>query len=478
MVQGYVARTLYYEKPKMKRSLFPKIGFKNLSGDFRKIVNNLAWLLGDRIFRMSLSLVVGVWVARYLGPQDFGLYNYAIAIIGMFGSFANLGLNNLVIRDLAGISSAADGTPHSISTGKNRLLGTTSSLRLMGGVIASLLSLITVTVLKPEDLVLRRLVLILSIGTLFESFYVIDLWFRSQTLSKFTVIVRNSSYLVATILKVTMISINASVIAFAGVRLSEILLTVAGFLLIYKFQGKSSVLNWKPSYSQGKKLLLESWPIFLQGLTIFFYTQLDQLMLGSMFDDASELGIYSAAVRVSEVFNFVPIIVASSILPKLTDLRAKDAKKYDEKFQAYFDLMMYLWILIAIPISLLSPLIIKLLFGQAFAASALVLSIYVWAQFGTNFGTARSTYLTIEGGKKLRLSLYASVIGVALNFILNFLLIPRYGAVGATIATLFTYFAVTILTNFIFKELEYVGQKILKSCNLYKAAFRIYGLLK
>ena len=117
----------------MKRRFLFGTGFRGLSGDFQKIVSNLAWLLGDRIFRMSLSLVVGVWVARYLGPQDFGLYNYAIAIIGMFGSFANLGLNNLVIRDLAGISSAADGTPHSISTGKNRLLGTTSSLRLMGG---------------------------------------------------------------------------------------------------------------------------------------------------------------------------------------------------------------------------------------------------------------------------------------------------------------------------------------------------------
>ena len=133
--------------------------------------------------------------------------------------------------------------------------------------------------------------------------------------------------------------------------------------------------------------------------------------------------------------------------------------------------MAVLWLSVALPVSLFSPFIVNTFYGKSYAASAAILSIYVWAQFGTNFGVARSSFLAIEG--KLKFSLYFSVIGACLNVLLNLILIPKFGALGATIATLFTYLFTIVLLNFLFKEVRFVGIMIMRSLNLYHATLRI-----
>lgn len=213
----------------------------------------------------------------------------------------------------------------------------------------------------------------------------------------------------------------------------------------------------------------------VSGLAVYLYSKTDQLMLGAMNQNA-ELGYYAAAVKISEVCDFLPMIISGSIFPKLANLRERNYEEYLNKFQIYCDTMMFLWLGVAIPISLLSPWIVNLLYGENYAKSAAVLGIYVWAQFGSNFGVARNTYFTIEG--QLRYSLYLTVIGSILNIGLNWLLIPTYGAFGATAATLITYFYVIILVNFLIKELRPFGKLIWRSLNLYKAAFRLIGLVK
>jgi O-antigen/teichoic acid export membrane protein len=102
------------------------------------------------------------------------------------------------------------------------------------------------------------------------------------------------------------------------------------------------------------------------------------------------------------------------------------------------------------------------------------LSLYVWAQFGSNFGVARSAYLAVEG--KLQYSLYLSFIGALTNMAINYILIPKMGAIGATLATLITYFFVIVLSNFYFRELRLIGKMIVRSLNFYKAGARLLEL--
>lgn len=429
----------------------------------RQVLVNLAWLFTDQILQMGLGLVVGLWVARYLGPAQFGLLNYALAFVSVFSSVATMGLGSIVIRDIARNPEC-----------KNETLGTAFGMQFTGGCITLLLTVTMISIFKPDEGLTRWLVGIIAAGTIFQAFEAINFWFQSQVQSKYTVLAKNSVSFFVAALRIGLVTIKAPLLAFACIRLAEVAMVGMAYVYFYQLTG-NKIKDLRFSWARGKELLRESWPIMLSGLAVFLYSKTDQLMLGAM-DKNVELGYYAAAVKISEVCDFLPMIISGSIFPKLANLRERNYQEYLDKFQIYCDTMMLLWLGVAIPISLLSPWIVHLLYGDKYANSAAVLAIYVWAQFGSNFGVARNTYFTIEG--QLRYSLYLTVIGSFLNVGLNWWLIPKYGAFGATAATLITYFYVIILVNFLIEELRPFGKLIWRSLNLYKAASRLIGLVK
>jgi O-antigen/teichoic acid export membrane protein len=435
---------------------------KRFAPGFRQVVSNLAWLLTDQILQMALGLLVGVWVARYLGPAQFGILNYAIAFVSLFASVATMGLGTLVVRDIARNPEC-----------KEETLGTAFAIQFIGGIITLLLTVTVISILNPNDGLTRWLVGIIAAGTIFQSFETINFWFQSQVQSKYTVVAKNSVSLLAAGLRIGLIQIKAPLIAFACLRLGEVAIAGFAIALVYQSRGNDFKL-WRVSWYRGKQLLQESWPLVLSSLAVFIYSKIDQIMLGSL--DKTELGYYAVAVKLSEICDFLPVIIASSIFPKLAQLREKNYGEYLKNFQIYSDAMLFLWVGVALPISLLAPIIVQTLYGEQYTASATVLSIYVWAQFGSNFGVARNTYFALEG--QLRYGLYLTVVGSVFNIVLNSLLIPKYGAVGATVATLITYFYVIILVNFLIKELRPFANLIFNSLNLYKAASRLMGLIR
>ena len=435
---------------------------QRLGPGLRQVLGNLAWLLTDQILQMAIGLLVGVWVARYLGPADFGLLNYAIAFVSLFSSVATMGLGTLVVRDIARNPDC-----------KEETLGTAFAIQFVGGIITLLLTVTVISVLNPNEILTRWLVGIIAAGTIFQSFETINFWFQSQVQSKYTVVAKNSVSLLVAGLRIGLIQIKAPLIAFAWLRLGEVAFAGFAFALVYQSKGNDLKL-WRVSWLRGKELLRESWPLVLSGLAVYIYSKIDQIMLGSL--SKTELGYYAVAVKLSEICDFLPMIIASSIFPKLANLRDKNYGEYIKKFQIYSDAMLILWLGVALPISLLAPFIVQTLYGEQYAASASVLSVYVWAQFGSNFGIARNAYFALEG--QLRYGLYLTVVGSIFNIVLNSLLIPVSGAFGATVATLITYFYVIILVNFLIKELRPFGNLILNSLNLYKAASRLIGLIR
>ncbi|WP_293125593.1 flippase [Microcoleus sp. bin38.metabat.b11b12b14.051] len=436
---------------------------QKLGPGVRQVLVNLAWLFTDQILQMGLGLVVGLWVARYLGPVQFGLLNYALAFVSIFSSVATMGLGSIVIRDIARNPEC-----------KNETLGTAFGLQFTGGCITLLLTVGVISLFKPDDSLTRWLVGIIAAGTIFQAFEAINFWFESQVQSKYTVLAKNAVCFLVAGVRIGLVLIKAPLLAFASIRLAEVAMVGMAYVYFYQLTG-NKIKDWQFSWARGKELLRESWPIMLSGLAVFLYSKTDQLMLGAM-DKNVELGYYAAAVKISEVCDFLPMIISASIFPKLANLRERNYQEYLDKFQIYCDTMMLFWLGVAIPISLLAPWIVNLLYGQKYANSAAVLAIYVWAQFGSNFGVARNTYFTIEG--QLRYSLYLTVVGSFLNVGLNWLLIPKYGAFGATAATLITYFYVIILVNFLIKELRPFGKLIWRSLNLYNAISRLIGLVK
>jgi O-antigen/teichoic acid export membrane protein len=435
-----------------------------LSPGLRQVLSNTSWLFADKFLQMGLGLLVGVWVARYLGPDQYGLWSYALSYAGLFSPLSNLGLDGVVVRDLARDPS-----------GKDETLGTAFVLKLCGAIIALLLAVGTISLMGHNDVLTRSLVAIAACGGIFGAFATIGLWFRSLLQSKYTVVANRVVYVFISAVKIVLIQIRAPLIAFAGAMSAEDALSGVALVIAYRVKGQA-IQAWRASFQRAKNLLSESWPLLLAGFTNYIYSKIDQVMLGSLMDAKSELAFYSTAVKLSEIFDFIPMLLNASLLPKLAEIKQKNPENYTKIFQIYFDIMLIFWLAVAIPVSLGAPLIVKLLYGESYAPSAPILSIYVWAQFGSNFGVARSTFMLIEGKQKW--SLFISALGAAINVCLNLYFIPRLGALGATIDTLVTYLIVTVLLNFIIADLRSVGVWIIRAFNLPKAVLRLSGLLR
>jgi O-antigen/teichoic acid export membrane protein len=417
----------------------------------QKIFSNTGWLFVDRIIRMPISLVVGVLVTRYLGPEQFGQLNYAIAWVSIFSAVASLGLDSIAVREIVL-------EPQS----KNRILGTILYLRLLGGIFTWLLVLASSQIFLARDPLTSWLVLILSAGVIFQSLDTIDLWFQSQVKSHYAIIGKTTSFILINLAKVVLIQKNAPLIAFAWAGLGEILLGAIGLLITYRISG-DNIFKWVIDFSKVKKLLSDSYPLIFSGLLVMFYMRVDQIMISIMRGD-KELGLYSAAVRLAEFFYFIPMAISSSTLPSIIEAKETSESLFYEKIQKLYVAMASIGYATAIPISIMSDWLVNKLYGIDFSGSGKMLTILVWAGIFVNLGIARSSFLIAMNWTKLHL--FSVLLGAITNIILNFIFIPRFGGVGASVATLVSYWIATHLSCFTQKKLFKNGVIMTKSLAL------------
>lgn len=400
------------------------------------IVSNSGWLLSDKILRMGVGLLVGVWIARYLGPEQFGLLNFTNAIAALFGVFATLGLDGIVIRELV-INPDC----------QKQLLGSAFALKLIGGLIALLLSVTTIIIMQDGEPLTLWLVGISAAGFIFQSVNVIEFHFQSKIKSKYTVISANAAFTLITVLKIYLLLKSAPLIAFAWAGLSEVGLTMIFLMIAYKLNHQN-IRNWKCDMRVMKELIQECWPLILAGLAVMLYMRIDVVMLQQMVG-AREVGIYSAATRISEVWYFLPSIIVASVSPSIIRSHNNNPDQYLQRMRQLYFTMGWLGIGVALPLSFFSRIIVGSLFGSEFESSAPVLSIHLWASIAVFLGVASSQHLLVE--KLQKISLFRTLIGLTCNVILNLLLIPTMGAKGAAVATVIAYFLATFSLIF-FKE--------------------------
>ncbi|MFN6496004.1 MAG: flippase [Nostoc sp. DedQUE01] len=414
----------------------------------RAIVTNTGWLFVDRILRMGVGLIVGVWVARYLGVQQYGLFNYVAAFVALFSPFATLGLDRVVVRDIVRSRSS-----------KDQILGTTFWLKLFGGVSSLLLAVGVIYVLRPDEKMTVWLVAILASAGIFQAVDTIDFWFQSQLLSKYTVVAKNTAFIIATLVKIALINIQAPLIAFAWVTLAEFSLGAVGLAIAYRVNGYSVQL-WRWNFSVAKALLKDSWPLILSSMSIIIYMKIDQIMLGEMIGNTA-VGIYSAASRISEVWYFIPTAIVSSVSPTIYAAKQTSEALYYQRIKQLLRLMVVISLLIAIPMSFLSGSIITMLFGNGYLAAGQVLAIHIWASLFVFMGVATSPWFIGEG--LTHLSLNRTLLGAIMNIWLNFLLIPKYGGVGAAIATVISQSFATFFSHAFHPKTRKIFQMQIKS---------------
>jgi O-antigen/teichoic acid export membrane protein len=346
--------------------------------------------------------------------------NYATAFVALFGTIASLGLNGVVVRDLVKEPESDCAT-----------LGSAFALQLAGGLLAFGMAVIVIGYVRPTDALAKLMVGVIGFGMVLRATDTVKYWFESQVDSKYVIWVENSVFLIFSCVKVALILNHASLMAFVWAVLAEATIVAIALLSMYGWR-RGDLRKWEIRIDRAKALLKDSWPLILSGLSVMIYMRIDQIMLGQMVND-NAVGIYSAALRISEVFYAIPMIVVASLFPAIIDAKKKGEDFYRKRVQKLLDLMALLSLLIALSVSLFSDPIIRLLYGHMYTGAGSVLQIHVWASLFVFVGVAGGKWYLMENLQHL--ILYRTAAGAVLNIVLNLFLIPRYGIYGAAIAT-------------------------------------------
>lgn len=406
----------------MIQNLTSKIQNLQQHSGFMKYFKNTSWLFAEKILRMVVGLFVGIWVARYLGPEQFGLFSYAQSFVGLFTAIATLGLDGIVVRELVKDESRRD-----------ELIGTAFYLKLIGA-IAVLIVLAVAIQFTSNDHYTNVLVFIIASATIFQAFNVVDMYFQAKVLSKYVVYANVISLFISSIVKIVLILNDAPLLAFAWATLFDSVVLALGFIYYYvKNNSTFNIQHLTFKRETAVSLLKDSWPLILSGIVVSIYMKIDQVMIQEMMGSEA-VGQYAAAVRLSEAWYFIPMVVASSLFPAIINAKKQSEELYYARLQKLYDLMVWMAIAIALPMTFLSDWVVNLLYGEQYSQAGSVLMIHIWAGVFVFLGVASGKWFVAENLQML--SFWRTFYGMVLNVILNFVLIPKYGIQGAAVATL------------------------------------------
>jgi O-antigen/teichoic acid export membrane protein len=408
----------------------------NLDGrpELRSIVLNSSWLITDKVVRLGLGLIIGVWIARYLGPERYGVLASAIAFLAIFQAFAALGLDNVVVRQIAQAPESA-----------HTILGTALMLRLVASTLSLMLAVLVGFILFQDDLKTLTVLLLVASGIIFQSADVIDLWFQSQSKSRRTVVAKAVSYACAAAIKVGLIISGAPLWAFAAAQSIELAVSAAALRFSYRHFRVRRPWLWQASTA--KALMTQSFPFLLSGLSIVVYMKSSQLFISRLLDQRA-LGLYSTAQVLSELWYFLPMTIATSVAPAIARRKLVSALDYNSVMQRIFGFMWVFSIVLSTLICFNASWIVGLLYGKAYEGAAAVLAVHTFTLIPVSIGVIQSLWLVNEN--KGRIAIYQALAGAASSLTLNYLLIPKFGIVGGAVAILSSQIIQAFAVNILF----------------------------
>ena len=419
--------------------LFNYFGIKK-SPNLPRVFNNTLWLFIDNAIRFIIGLWVVSWLARYLRPNDFGLFNYVLAFVSLFSWFANLGLSDMLVRLI--LTHPAQ---------KENILTTAFYLRCAAGAIAFITCLILAIFINPSDHQIIWLSSIIAFSLLFQAFDVLDSYFQSQLQSKYTVFAKNSSFIIMSLIKIYLILNKAPLVAFAWATLAEGLLGACGLACIYQSLG-FTLFTKKFDQIVAKILIQSCWPICCAGVVVMLNMRIDQIFL-LLLKGKHEVGIYSSAVKVSETWYILGAIIVTSTFPVIIQFKDNHRELYKQKVAQLYKILYFLGGVVSILTAILAKPIIGFLYGPDYREAAPVLAIHVFSVTFV-FMMAATTYAIIADNLQ-PYHLFRVLLGCILNIILNLLFIPRWGAVGAAAALIISCI-VSVYSILLFKKVRII----------------------
>jgi len=424
----------------------------------KKYIVNTSWILIEKLSRIVSGVLVGILVARYLGPEQFGMISYALSVVAIFSVFSSLGMDSIIVRELI-----------TRNEHKNEILGTSFYLRLIGAI--AVVAVATFYSSIRDDAQNTYIVFIVSLSVVIQAFTVVDFYFQSQVLGKYTAINQVITLVLSSIVKLFLIYFNKPVEYFASMVILEAALTLINQFWFYKKSGQQ-INKWTFSWLEAKILLGHSWPIIVSGFVMMVYQKMDQILI-KRFLDLNVLGNYAAAARISEASFFIPMAVCAAILPGIINNRDNKELQHKRLTQLY-SLMIWGALFICGGGLLFGDFVITFLYKEKYDLAPGIFKILIFNLIPVFYGTAWGMWMVAEN--KQRYLIFFQFLSMGIALFLNLKLIPIYGVQGAAYSLIITQF-VGIFSALTFYKPALSWMLFIKSLNP-KNLFDIFKYLK
>ncbi len=402
-----------------------------------KVVSNAGWLIGGKVIQMVISLLVGLLSARYLGPSNYGVLNYAAAYTAFFTAFCTLGINSVIVKEFVD-KKKSDG----------EIIGTALGLRAVSSLLSLLVIMAISFVLDAGEPITIAVVALCNLGLVFHIFEIFNYWFQSRLESKKTAIASLVAYSLTALYKLYLLITNKSVMYFA---LATSVDYVSVAVILFYFYKKSGGSKFSFSWEYGKNLLGKSYHFILSGLMVSIYGHTDRIMLKQMLDSA-QVGYYATATTLCTMWCFVLTAIIDSMVPKIMETHNENKQKFESYNKLLYCIIFYVSMLVSVLFMVFGKLAIWLLYGEAYLPAAIPLKIITWYTAFSYLGVARNAWIVCENQQKSMKYIY--FFAAISNVLLNLIFIPLFGTAGAAMASLAAQIVVTMIIPLFMKGMR------------------------
>jgi O-antigen/teichoic acid export membrane protein len=389
-----------------------------------KLIENSGWLVIDKVSKLFPGIIIMALIGRHLGPEQFGIWNYALAITTIVGSLAILGMDKLAVKEI--ISNEQK---------QGSIVTTVILMRIGAGIISMVISIGIVLMTNKHQQLYLYCTIFSALIIILQSFDVLDYFYQAKNNIKRVMIPKVAVFITFCLLKLLLIFMGGTLITFLWISVIELVITYLIIIIVFGYHNASAV-TLRIDWLLAKTLLAQSWPLMLSNLLVMLFMKVDVVLLG-LLSNPAELGNYVGATRISELWYAIPTVLSVAILPGLFEKKKISRNAYLLTMEKWLRLSFWLSAAIAILVTFTAHLIIPFLYGRGYTAASWMLMIHVWAGIPVFLSIVLVQYLFVEGEYKIYL--YSNLLGLVVNVIINCCLIPSYGGMGAAIATVAAY---------------------------------------
>lgn len=399
----------------------------------KKFAKNAFWIMFGRIFQIVLTFVTTMLVTRYLGPTQYGQITLAFSYVALFIPIGALGLNDLLVKELLDHKEE-----------NNSIIGTAIIMRLFSSCFSIIVIYFVVKIISNNP-ILPVLAVLQGISLIFRVFECINYFYQSRLFSKKAGIINAVAYSLTAIFRIVCLIIKKDIYWFAfAVSLDFIVIAI---LLLFTYLKDGNSLCFSKKYA--KLLISKSRPYLFSGIMTVVSGKADSILLGNMIDETT-VGYYSAATTLCNAWPFVLTAIIDSASPIIIDLYAIDKEGYKKRLKQLYASIFYISLFVAVIFTVFSKLIITIVFGSAYIPASVPLKIVCWNTIFSYFGVARFIWMQCED--KYYLERVLTLIGLIFNLACNYILISKYGIIGASITLTLTQFIMNFGLLFVLRE--------------------------